>query len=554
MSEDGVQSFDLVSQPWIRTRTGEHVTERSLDETLARAHEIEGLAGELPTQSAAVLRVLLSILRRALPYAPTRAQAEDQWGELWQRETLPMQEIRAYLDAHRDRFDLLSTTTPFMQVADLKANGTSGLVKLIGDHPDNENAYFSTRSGRAVQRIGLPEAARWLVHAQAYDPSGIKTGADGDDRVKGGKGFPIGTGWTGRTGLIVVEGANLKETLLLNLPLDQQDSTDRPVWERDRLTAAVEKGHTDPVGPVDLMTWPIRRIRLITAGTDVVDVQISNGDPIRHFNQHEHEPMSGWRRSQAQEKKNGVDVAYMPREHDPERALWRGLAGLLVQRAKSGAVGNEAPASMPPHSLEWLAAVQEQELLARDAPVRLRMIGMVYGAQSSSTASVIDDALRLRLSVLTDERLHALVIDSLTDAEAAVAALVRLAADLADARGQESDAPRATARATGYLRLDQGYRRWVASLTSESDLVERRTAWQRFVKDAIWRLGDELVLQAGDDAFRGRDVEGKGKGGGARLVTSGSALLWFTRNLATALPLAKPPTTEDSKEQEAAHG
>ena len=552
MSEDGVQSFDLVSQPWIRTRTGEHVTERSLDETLARAHEIEGLAGELPTQSAAVLRVLLSILRRALPYAPTRAQAEDQWGELWQRETLPMQEIRAYLDAHRDRFDLLSTTTPFMQVADLKANGTSGLVKLIGDHPDNENAYFSTRSGRAVQRIGLPEAARWLVHAQAYDPSGIKTGADGDDRVKGGKGFPIGTGWTGRTGLIVVEGANLKETLLLNLPLDQQDSNDRPVWERAPLTAAVEKGHTDPVGPVDLMTWPIRRIRLVTDGTDVTDVQISNGDPVRYFNQHDREPMSGWRRSQAQEKKNGVDVAYMPREHDPERALWRGLAGLLVQRAKSGAVDNEAPASMPPHSLEWLAALQEQELLARDFPVRLRTIGMVYGAQSSSTASVIDDALRLRLSVLTDERLHAVVIDSLTDAEAAVAALVRLAADLADARGQESDTPRAAARTLGYLRLDQGYRRWVASLTSESDLVERRTAWQRFVKDAIWRLGDELVLQAGDDAFRGRDVEGKG--GGARLVTSGSALLWFTRNLAKALPLAKPPTTEDGKEQEAAHG
>lgn len=552
MSEDGVQSFDLVSQPWIRTRTGEHVTERSLDETLARAHEIEGLAGELPTQSAAVLRVLLSILRRALPYAPTRAQAEDQWGELWQRETLPMQEIRAYLDAHRDRFDLLSATRPFMQVADLRANGTSGLVKLIGDHPDSDDPYFSTRSGPAVQRVDLAEAARWLVHVQAYDPSGIKTGADGDKRVKGGKGYPIGTGWTGRTGLVVVEGANLKETLLLNLPLDQQDSNDRPVWERAPLTAAVEKGHADPVGPVDLMTWPIRRIRLITDGTDVVDVQISNGDPIRHFNQHEHEPMSGWRRSEAQQKKNGVEVAYMPREHDPERALWRGLAGLLVQRAKSGAVGNEAPASMPPHSLEWLAAVQEQELLARDFPVRLRTIGMVYGPKSSSTASVIDDALRLRLSVLTHERLHALVVDSLTDAEAAVGALVRLAADLADARGQEGDTPRAAARTLGYLRLDQGYRRWAASLTSESDLVERQTAWQRFVKDAIWRLGDELVLQAGDDAFRGRDVEGKG--GGARHVTSGSALLWFTRNLAKALPLSKPPTTEDSKEQEAAHG
>ncbi|CAG7574689.1 CRISPR system Cascade subunit CasA [Barrientosiimonas humi] len=551
MSSDQIRGFDLVSQPWIRTRTGEQVDERSLEDTFASAHQIEALAGELPTQSAAVLRLLLAILRRSLPYARTRAQAEDQWRDLWEAEALPMKEIRAYLEEHRDRFDLLSPTTPFMQVPDLAAKGTSGLVKLIGEHPDGDSPYFTTRSGAAVQRIGLPEASRWVVHAQAYDPSGIKTGAVGDERVKGGKGYPIGTGWTGRTGLVVVEGANLKETLLLNLPLDQGDSRDRPVWERDQLGAAVEAGHQHPLGPVDIMTWPIRRIRLVTEGPDVVDVVISNGDPIQHYNQHDREPMTAWRRSQAQEKKNGVPVAYMPREHDPERALWRGLAGLLVQRVDGGAVRNEGDDTLPPHTLEWLAELQEQGVLARDYPVRVRSIGMLYGAQNSSTASVIDDALRLRLSVLTDERLHGLVIASLDDAKLAVDALAGLAGELATARGQEADVPRDSARATGYLRLDQGYRRWIASLSSDSDLTERRTAWQRFAKDAIRRLGDELVLNAGDDAFRGRDVERRG--GGTRHVSSGNALLWFTRNLAKALPLATARPSETS-EKELTHG
>ena len=67
-----------------------------------------------------------------------------------------------------------------------------------------------------ISSISVAEAAQMVVHVMAYDYSGIKSGAVGDPRVKGGKGYPTGIGWAGWLGGTLLKGANLKETLLLN--------------------------------------------------------------------------------------------------------------------------------------------------------------------------------------------------------------------------------------------------------------------------------------------------------------------------------------------------
>ena len=88
------------------------------------------------------------------------------------------------------------------------------------------------------ERLSFAEAARWVVHAHAYDTSGIKTGAVGDPRVKGGKVYPLGVAWAGTLGGVFVEGENLRETLLLNLVAFDTDNLridpdeDRPAWRR----------------------------------------------------------------------------------------------------------------------------------------------------------------------------------------------------------------------------------------------------------------------------------------------------------------------------------
>ena len=52
--------FNLLTEPWIRVRLRDNtVREVSLTEALVSAQDYVDLAGEMPTQNAAVLRLLL---------------------------------------------------------------------------------------------------------------------------------------------------------------------------------------------------------------------------------------------------------------------------------------------------------------------------------------------------------------------------------------------------------------------------------------------------------------------------------------------------------------
>ena len=57
------KEFNLLEEPWIRVRSPDcAVREVSLTDALLHAHEATDLAGELPAQDAAVLRLLLAVL------------------------------------------------------------------------------------------------------------------------------------------------------------------------------------------------------------------------------------------------------------------------------------------------------------------------------------------------------------------------------------------------------------------------------------------------------------------------------------------------------------
>lgn len=496
-------TFDLITEPWIRVRfsTGE-TTEVSLHDAFARAHQIKAIAGELATQDVAILRLLLAILRRSR----SDAQGTEAWGELWRVGSFDIGRIADYLSGYRDRFDLLHPETPFYQVADLRtAKGElTDLARLVADVPAGHQ-YFTTRAGSALHSMEFSEAARWIVHCQAFDPSGIKSGAVGDDRVKGGKGYPIGVAWCGWLGLVVIEGTTLFETLLLNLPIGPDDSdpaVDRPVWERPAHTPAVE-GRAYPSGPADLQTWQSRRIRLGHDGTRATAVLIANGDPLHPRNRFHEEAMTGWRRSEAQMKALGTrEDVFMPREHRPERAVWRELGGLL-------AVGEDAVAVRSGRWLSWLEELQEDRELSADAPVVMRAIGMHYGAQSSVIDDITDDALPMSVATLDSPELRELAVGAVRDVDVAVRLLGLLGAELVEAAGGSGDAighARATARERGYEALDVPYRTWVRDLGTDTDTDDTRLGWQRLIYDVIRGVANDLIRSAGEAAWIGRHV------------------------------------------------
>lgn len=96
--------FNLLREPWVRVRTQDcTVQEVSLTDALLHAHAYVDLAGEMPTQDAAMLRLLLAVLHTVFsrvdgngvpaPFEEPR-DALQRWGELWQLGHFPEQPIR----------------------------------------------------------------------------------------------------------------------------------------------------------------------------------------------------------------------------------------------------------------------------------------------------------------------------------------------------------------------------------------------------------------------------------------------------------------------------
>lgn len=545
-------SFNLWTDPWILVRQSRgqgngDILAVSMKDCFARAHELEAIAGELPTQDAAIFRLLLAVMHRALPITDRRPGR--QWRAWWDAPALPVEAIEGYLSQHLNRFDLLHSETPFAQVANLKGSKTSGLVKLLADVPDGER-YFTTRAGRHTGAVSVGEAARWLVHTQTFDPSGIKTGAVGDPRVKGGRGYPIGTGWSGQCGLVLAEGATLKESLLLSFTRNLHEADDTPWWERPPLTAAPCTGHDQPSGPADIMTWPARRIRLVVeeapSGTEpperkVVDVLLCNGDAIHPRNRQRLEPHCAWRYSEPQTKKHGHAV-YMPRTHDPDRAFWRGLPSVLARgAARDGAASDAAPA-MEPNVVAWLASLVLDGYLDPTHPVHFRAIGVTYGPQSSTFAAVVDDHLRFQAALLAESHLRLAAVQAVEAADLAVRAIYHLDVNLAKAGGRHDGADATDVGERVFASLDPLYRRWVVSLGQSADPEERLRAWHTAAYDVVRSAGAALVEAAGEAAWRGREVKRGGAAGGLAFLDSSLAFTYFTAALRKALPAAQQVT------------
>ncbi|ACV79390.1 type I-E CRISPR-associated protein Cse1/CasA [Nakamurella multipartita] len=525
----------------------------SIRQALIDAHRIAAIEGEPASMTFALHRLLLAIVYRALPVERPR----QEWRELWDAPELPAEDLNSYLDDWYQRFDLLDPAQPWLQVAGLHTTRSefSELEKLIPDIPNGEQ-FFTVRAGLAARSISLAEAARYLIHAQAFDPSGIKSGAVGDPRVKGGKGYPIGTAWAGNLGGVLVQGRTLKETLLLNLTLGSPNDDDRPwsgeedqpVWEREPLTAAEEfPGETTgdipgraPRGPADLLTWPSRRMRLRVEADRVTGVLIANGDVLWPQNRHAWEPMTAWRRSDPQSKKYKTTV-YMPRQHDADRSFWRG-AGAVLPRADRSHHTVDGETGLPAASLRWLQGAVD-DVLGPNFVLRARAISVIYGSNSSVIDAVYDDTMVVPAAVLDHPDLQQGLIDAIAHTDKAVQALGDLGRDLEQAAGGVGDALRGRARQLGFHRLDEPFRRWMGTLVSGSNLDAAVTQWFVVARRDLVSIGLALIDAAPPEAWTGRPDPRRPD----RRLDVVSAERRFHWNLAAALPTA-PPVSEPTAE------
>ena len=351
--------FNLLTEPWVRVRRPDNtVQEVSLTDALLHAQDYVDLAGEMPTQDAAVLRLLLAVLFTVFSRVDAKgkpqplAQSDDaleRWSELWQLGHFPAEPVRDYLEQWKDRFWLFHPTHPFWQVPQAKIGTEYGAAKLNGEMSESSNKLrlFPLYAGQSKEQLSYPQAARWLLCVNGYDDTSAKPK---------GKGLPsVGAGWLGKIGFIQAQGDNLYETLMLNLTL-LRDSREcwgesKPCWELEEPKSAERTEICCPDNPAQLLTLQSRRLLLHRTGENVDGFCLLGGDFFPRENVFA-EQMTIWRTMPI--KKN-EPVVFVPCRHDPAKQFWREFPAVFCQDS-----GHR------PGVVCWIEKLQEKRLKLLD--------------------------------------------------------------------------------------------------------------------------------------------------------------------------------------------
>jgi CRISPR system Cascade subunit CasA len=530
-------AFNLLYEPWIQVLNLNGETEEvSLLNVLERAHELRCLAGELPTQDVAILRLLLATLyatftrvdsqgnRNPIENAP---DALNRWQSLWELKHFPIEPIKSRLCHYEDRFYLFHPEHPFYQVVlqglpmdrDGKTMGfTQRYAKeMIGDLGESENKprLFAGRTDK--DKLSFAEAARWLLHIHAFDVAPAGAPPKSKIIIKG-----YGLPWVSELGVIWAEGNNLFETLMLNYVLHDQKREPWQIrninWETDEIcTVDTLKDITfhPPSSPGELFTMQFRRIQLQLDDSKqyVSGYKLWSGIKPDYDNAF-YETMTTW-------QKNKVGDKWSPRKNKSEKQMWRDLPALLAISGDSASAG----------VVKWINFLHSIDNLQLPL-ISLCTVGIEY-KNNATVKHIFSDSLNINATLISQlgEEWIPRISHLLRLTEDCVYELGSLARNLTRALGdgdsKAGEGSGSAAKAEAYFRLDHPFRKWLAGIDPIStDMDEAEQDWKTTVRHTLLRLGEEMTQQAGEKAIIGRWVEEKNSSR-PRLYTAPGAFLTF---------------------------
>ncbi|MFJ8477671.1 type I-E CRISPR-associated protein Cse1/CasA [Kitasatospora sp. NPDC094011] len=310
-----------------------------LCELLLRAHEIEQIMVATPPGLSALYRVLYAITARmtALDQVFPDKPGPDSW--LRRRDALvsagrfPPEQVTAYVERHRGRFDLFDPVRPFLQDPRLAEQcdpaNTAGVDKLITTRPSgNNHSWFRHVNSTAPDLPTPDQATLHLLIWHYYGPSGrCSSRTVGALKEAGSKAGPLRS-----TLSYHPEGETLFMTLLAGLTKPRRDvnrNSDLCPWEWEQLPDPVA-APPSLAGPCSELTARSQHALLLVpdaTGAFVKDAFITWA--YLHKIPREGDPYLIW-----QSSKEGNLYA---RPADSHRALWRDLDALLLKNPAGSA-------------------------------------------------------------------------------------------------------------------------------------------------------------------------------------------------------------------------
>lgn len=330
-------SFNLVDEAWIPCilPDGAAVT-LNLHQVFEQSHQLTAIIGDSPPVTVALHRFLLAILHRV--FGP---EDEEAWVDLWQEPAWDMDELNAYLDEWRHRFDLFDPKHPFYQASDKRMKSKS-TISLSHDRASGNNpTLFDHHTEVGGETLFPAQAARLLLAGQAYGLAGLSG-------IK--QKFTDGNCASGI--IFLVQGNDLRQTLLLNMikypprndHFEVHTHRDIPAWEMDD---SLMPERTYPLGYLDYLTWQNRRILFQPEETPdgIVVKQMTMGPALR-YEPTLLDPMKNYRKHDK--------LGYLSLSFREDRTFWRDSATLFTFRQ------DEASAAHPPATLHWLRWLVEE--------------------------------------------------------------------------------------------------------------------------------------------------------------------------------------------------
>lgn len=503
--------FNLLTEPWIRVRLRDNtVREVSLTEALVSAQDYADLAGEMPTQNAAVLRLLLAVLFTVFSRVDAKGESRplmqsddalERWSALWQLGHFPAEPVRDYLEQWKDRFWLFHPTHPFWQVPTLSNGIAFDGKKLNGERAEsgNKTPLFQNISKTECAVLTYAQAARWLIYQNGYDERG--------GRPKAGNKPSHGVGWLGQIGFVAVKGKNLYETLLRNMVFSTGQNAiqeeQAPCWEREHIRTEQSVEIVMPKNQAELLTLQSRRILLIRSEEmpGVVGYEVLGGDYWDSENAFG-EQMTLWRRTSKENEK----VTYEPQQHEMGKQLWRELPAMLD------------PEGRKPGVLIWNQKLQSLRILSKKEQIVISMVGIRYDDQGASVKDVYTDQLEMQLATLNDlgRKWTVRINREVQRCEETAKNIGTLCMELKLAGGMDynkvkgfKDKQKVTedARAQFYFAVDQPFRQWLQAIDPEQDDPdEAALRWQTRARSIAEKLGKQMVMEAGNAALKGRRI------------------------------------------------
>lgn len=496
--------FNLLTEPWIRVRLRDNtVREVSLTEALVSAQDYVDLAGEMPTQNAAVLRLLLAVLFTVFSRVDAKgkpqplAQSDDaleRWSELWQLGRFPAEPVRDYLEQWKDRFWLFHPTHPFWQVPTLSNGIAFDGKKLNGERAEsgNKTPLFQNISKAECAVLTYAQAARWLIYQNGYDERG--------GRPKAGNKPRHGVGWLGQIGFVAVKGKNLYETLLRNMAFStEQDALQEkqlPCWEREHARTEQSVEIVMPKNQAELLTLQSRRLLLHRTGENVDGFCLLGGDFFPRENVFA-EQMTIWRTMPI--KKN-EPVVFVPCRHDPAKQFWREFPAVFCQDS-----GHR------PGVVCWIEKLQEKRLKLLDPrrKVHFRISGVQYGDKDFFVNDSFSDSLTFQAGILDEigRPWQSRIVREIERCEQTAALVGHFAQELAIAAGDRNENAGGAVRAQFYFAVDQPFRQWLQAIDPEQDDPdEAALRWQAQARNIAEKLGKQMVMEAGNAALKGHRI------------------------------------------------